>query len=413
MVKLISWLFPVTLFSFMAGSIHYLSALFDDKTRLGFLLLLTAQALFAPQRTRREWLAFGAIYLYLVWCVTTSYWSAVIDLSFAKSLACCLVVFSFVMVGKNWALRQKEGALDFLGPISLAGLAAAGLGYFFSPYAYDGYLFQGFVHGANMLGWLLAIGLPWFLWRAYIHRRVPRWRFAWGIAPGLVMLFILMSQSRSALLLALCTIGGLLLALSKRKLLIYIYAMTLLVLLVVWFRPDALQSVVRQTVYKQSNQGLLYSREQPWADSWAAAQAGGWLGAGYGVSIGDQSWSGGLSSVGYGREKGNSQLAIVEETGVVGLGLYFFILPVLGGRIFKAFKRATTPELKVSLGLVLGAWTGMHLQSVFEAWWVAPGSPEFAAFWGLTGVALGLSALVERQPGGICHPAATPEVRHV
>jgi hypothetical protein len=32
----------------------------------------------------------------------------------------------------------------------------------------------------------------------------------------------------------------------------------------------------------------------------------------------------------------------------------------------------------------------MIANSVFEAWWVAPGSPEAAYFWGLVGIALGM-----------------------
>jgi len=33
---------------------------------------------------------------------------------------------------------------------------------------------------------------------------------------------------------------------------------------------------------------------------------------------------------------------------------------------------------------------GLFVQSIFEAWWVAPGSPEAVYFWALTGVSIGL-----------------------
>jgi hypothetical protein len=40
---------------------------------------------------------------------------------------------------------------------------------------------------------------------------------------------------------------------------------------------------------------------------------------------------------------------------------------------------------------MLGAIVGMLIQSVFEAWWVAPGAPEFAYLFSILGVATGLS----------------------
>jgi O-antigen ligase len=99
-----------------------------------------------------------------------------------------------------------------------------------------------------------------------------------------------------------------------------------------------------------------------------------------------------LTAVGYGREKGNSQLAIVEETGLVGLAFYLVLVFALISRVYGGFAMAKNPRAKVALGLAFGAVVGMLFQSVFEAWWVAPGAPESVAFWALTGVSLGLCA---------------------
>jgi len=392
-----TWLFPLTLFAFMGVTIHFVSVVFTVNTRWFFILLLCGQSLLAIHLGNRDRFVVFALSAYLVWCVMTSYWSESVDLSLAKSIAMVIVVFSMVLGGKNWVLRQGEQkALDYLIPTALVGLVAAGMGYFFSPFAYDGELFQGFVYGANMLGSLLGMGLPWFLWVAYVNNRVPRWRFVWGVAPGLVLLFILMSQSRAALLMALFSVGGLVVSLSKRNLLIYICALVLLGSLGAWLRPDYLEEAVQQAVYKHGDE-IFYSRKQVWEESWAGAQQGGWLGGGYGVSIGSDSWSQGLTAVGYGREKGSSQLAIIEETGVVGLCLYLSLLVAIGSRIVYAFLHTQNLDLKVSLGVVSGAWFGMHAQAIFEAWWVAPASPESVAFWALTGVGLGLCTLVDRK----------------
>jgi hypothetical protein len=49
------------------------------------------------------------------------------------------------------------------------------------------------------------------------------------------------------------------------------------------------------------------------------------------------------------------------------------------------------------MGLLIGTLSGMILQSVFEAWWVAPGAPEFAYFWAVAGAALGAARLIRNQ----------------
>jgi len=98
-----------------------------------------------------------------------------------------------------------------------------------------------------------------------------------------------------------------------------------------------------------------------------------------------------LSALSYGREKGNSQLAIVEETGLVGLGLYGILLITLFTPLISAHLREKSRDGKVILGLITGALAGLTLESVFEAWWVAPGSAESAYFWSLAGVGLGIA----------------------
>jgi O-antigen ligase len=119
-----------------------------------------------------------------------------------------------------------------------------------------------------------------------------------------------------------------------------------------------------------------------------------------------------LTAVGYGREKGNSQLAIVEETGVIGLVFYAFFLSALFSYLFRAFRGASDERAKVALGLVTGALLGMTFQSVFEAWWVAPGSPESAFFWAIAGLGLGLSHLVmPKRAEGVAIPDRYARIR--
>jgi O-antigen ligase len=162
--------------------------------------------------------------------------------------------------------------------------------------------------------------------------------------------------------------------------------------------PSLYERFERQYIYKlgTKEQGVLYTREEVWQVSYDQAKKGGWLGGGYGVTIGETvnaNFQGGFTSVGYGREKGNSQLAIVEETGLVGLGIYLASLYLLFARLSKSVLRWPRSPEKMLLSIVVGTLFGMLVGSVFEAWWVAPSSPESVYFWTLAGVALGLAGL--------------------
>ena len=75
----------------------------------------------------------------------------------------------------------------------------------------------------------------------------------------------------------------------------------------------------------------------------------------------------------------------------MGLALYFTLILALFRRLVRGHFREEDRETKVVLGIVIGALGGLTIMSVFEAWWVAPGSPESAYFWSLAGVGLGLT----------------------
>jgi hypothetical protein len=52
----------------------------------------------------------------------------------------------------------------------------------------------------------------------------------------------------------------------------------------------------------------------------------------------------------------------------------------------------------------------MTVMGFFEAWWVAPGSPESIWFWAMVGIGLGLCQVVDRQV--IVNQNAAPIVPH-
>lgn len=391
-------LFPLVVLAFMGPAVAYLSALFDIRVRWGLLAFLIVAVLFSKRKSKFQNKGIVTLLgLCSIWALTTTFWSESFDLSFMKAMAFLFASVPLVLAGQKWvATKGIVGSWTYLAPVALVAMMAAVLGYFLSPFAYSGNLFQGFVYGPNMMGSLLAIALPCLLWQTWRQWHVPRWRTFWILACLANFGFIYITQSRGALLVALCSLGGMCLAFSRRKTLSVGFLFAVVVVLIVAVRPGLQTRVVQQVIYKHSDD-VFYTRVQPWSESWEKAQLGGFLGAGYGVSIGSGTWGGGLTAVGYGREKGNSQLAIVEETGLIGLFFYLILVITLVARIYGSFANAKNRQAKVALGLGFGAVTGMLLQSVFEAWWVAPGAPEAVAFWALVGVCLGLCSKKDEQ----------------
>lgn len=244
-----------------------------------------------------------------------------------------------------------------------------------------------------MFGSLMAMTFPLLLWRCYITRSRPRSRYAWISIVVFAMFLTLMSMSRAALLVALLSLAGGLISISTNRLVIVIYLIISIVTLVYFINPEIESKVIKQVVYKHAD-SITYTRVQVWGESLEKATLSGWFGAGYGVSIGSAIREiQGLTAVGYGREKGNSQLAIIEECGVVGFILYLLTLVSLFQVLLNRYKWTDNKDIKVALGLFIGALSGMIAQSFFEAWWVAPGAPESAAFWALVGCAIGVAAM--------------------
>lgn len=394
MNSLFSYLFPVTLLAFIGTSVAYISAVFSNNNRWIFLGLLFIQQIVAKHRRNSPVSFTACLFLYSVWCISTTFWSERSELSFMKSALFFILTFTMISAGQYWVARKGlNKSFDYLIPLSVVAFAAAIPGYFINPHAFDGKLFQGYVYGSNMFGSLVAMTIPFTLWRCYLNWSRPRMRNIWVGLFLLSMLFLLMSMSRSAMLMALLCLTVGLFSVTINRLIIGLYFIIVIVAFVYSFNPGIGSKFVKKVVYKNADT-ISYTRVQTWGDSLEKATLGGWFGVGYGVSIGSASRElQGLTAVGYGREKGNSQLAIIEETGVVGLILYILTLVSLFQVLLSRYIQTENKDLKVALGLFIGALTGMVVQSVFEAWWVAPGAPESAAFWALVGCALGLAAL--------------------
>lgn len=386
------FIFPLAILAFAGSSYTYLDRIFTASTRWGFLGLLLLSILFSFRKISSGHWTIMLLFLYAVWGVTTSIWSEAMDLSLLKSSVFAVVSFTFYFAGSFWGeVVGRDRIFDFLFPVLLMTFVSSLLGYFLSPFAFDGDFFQGFVHGSNMLGFLIAISAPCVLWKYYKADARTVDRMLYGFMAAALAYFLYLSHSRAAMLAVFCVLATFLYVVSLKRALLLAGLISFLIVMMMTFNPEALKTVIHDTVFKKSNT-LLYTRAQTWEESFAQAQKGGLLGGGYGVTIGSDAWKGGFSAVGYGREKGNSQLAVTEETGLVGLFLYSLLMISIFLSMISALGSARGMDERVAMALCLGAIAGFFVNSCFEAWWVAPGSFESVAFWSVVGVATGISS---------------------
>lgn len=401
-----TWLFPMAVFSFLATAVQYLNQIFGPTQRWGFLALLL---LYLVARGRLSTVFRGspgaALLLIVGWNLATILWSIVPSLSFAKGIAFFFVAVVMNGAGQYWVLRHGSArSMDYLLPSVLLAVLVSALG---RGVAGGGgiidtggtvTLYQGLTSNPNMFGSLMAMSLPLLLWRVY-KENLPQWRSLWMLLLGGILVSLLLSNSRAALLMALATCLGMFLAVDLRRRQLIVSMTALLALLILPSIPTLLDIAIDRYVYKggTQDQGLFFSREQLWKESSQHALEGGLQGVGYGATVGATSFAGGLTAVGYGREKGNTQMAIMEETGLIGLGLYAAFLILLFRRMLRSFRWARTRDERVLLGILTGMLVGLTLQGIFEAWWVAPGSPEAAYWWAFVGVASGVPLALERR----------------
>jgi len=149
-----------------------------------------------------------------------------------------------------------------------------------------------------------------------------------------------------------------------------------------------------------TEKAVFQSRYSVWKQSLARAEKGGLIGAGFGVNINNHAFSGdalsGQISSKYKGEKGNSQLAIIEETGIIGFGLYLILIISLFGSAIPRYLQLKGVD-RVVMGTMLGAIIGLLLESLVEGWWDSAAGPEVICFWTFVGVIHGMIFLQKRK----------------
>lgn len=349
---------------------------------------------------------------YLSWCILTTLWSNVPILSFSKSMLFSLNVIVLLSAGSFWVIKYGyEHSLRWLFLLLVIALIS-GLKGGASAGSIDNYgsfnLYAGLNGNANAFGFLMAVISPFIFIKLYENKAKKSQLALWVLILILDVHFLAASYSRSSAIIFTCVFGFFTVSLPlSKKIVMSFFAFFCITIMLLMMPTGYLENLFLTHIIKfhgastTDNANVIFqSRDSVWKKSIARAERGGLMGGGFAASIGNNKFSGtALSSqvsAKYGHEKGNSQLAILEETGIVGFVLYIIF-------IFSFFFYAISSYLrlhgtnKVFMGVTLGVILGLLLESLVEGWWDSAAGPEVICFWTFVGIIFGMIYLQKRQ----------------
>jgi len=353
------------------------------------LILNILLAIGLINHTRESLTNISIILVFPAYCLITSIWSLNPAISFQRSLYLLLLyagILSSVLLYKRFF---PDKGLGFLIPANFIILFLSAISLIFNIPADswtggNGLGFMGFAGHQNTLAAALLFTLPVLL--AYKTKdkstkiKVSEIFYFLLLIFNFLLLFLTYSRA-SILALGVGIITYLLLTKSK-KILLLLFSITAL-LLIFYFTIPFIQNSIDKVLNKDGG-NILGRRTVLWEPSLEAAKMGGIFGLGYGVSAPDiitPIKTGSHYEDGrYVREKGNSVLAMIEETGYFGLLL--FLLPVillLGKFKIQKSKFKIAPDHS-TFYIVNCTLVAMFVHAQFEAWWVGAGSITLPLF---------------------------------
>jgi O-antigen ligase len=252
----------------------------------------------------------------------------------------------------------------------------------------------------NSLGAVAGVALiPTLLW-GYIsaESNAQRWRL--GSALMVAAVLVMSSFARAAIGAAALSLLLVCVALRQYRLLIKGAAVAAVIAVLVIMlvpretdSPDLARSepITSAFIYKgKQDQGVFGSRRGIWKQTWDAIQAHPWFGSGFGTSVTDED----LTRLDYAtrhvdswvvREHGNSYLAIVEWTGLLGVLPFFTLVALAVANVVKVLTwlRRTGDVFSPAVPAAAIVAAGLF-HAMFEDWMFAVGYYLSVFFWAMT-----------------------------
>lgn len=329
------------------------------------------------------------IFVFPVYCLISSIWSLNPIISLQRSLYLLLMyagILSSVLLYKK---SFPNNGIEFLIPANFLVIVLSAISLIFSIpadrwTAGNGLGFMGFAGHQNILAAALLFTFPGIFTLVISDQRTVNSKvsfnriFFWLLFTANCLLITLTYSRASIFALGIGIFTYLLLIKSKKIIAILFSLSALLILLYLSITP--IQSSTDSILNKDGG-NILDRRTVLWEPSFEAAKLGGIFGLGYGVSAPDiktpVSTGSHYEDGRYVREKGNSVLAMIEETGYFGLLL--FLLPIL--LFLRKCSIKQNFKNNYSFLILNSSLAGMLLHAQFEGWWVGVGSIHLPIFY--------------------------------
>lgn len=400
---------PLTVVTFVCLGTRFVDALGSSDLRWVCMSFLFLYLLLNKYLLKYINYSYAALLLiYLGWCISTTLWSEVPILSFSKSTAFFLNVITMISAGSLWVIKYGyERSFSWIFFVLIVFLLSGCGGGGVTIGGTDGSIaeYAGLSGNPNGFGFLAAVISPFVVWKLYQYKKNKIQRLIWLMLVAIDIYFLFRSYSRSSIVILSCVLCFFCLSLpvSKKITMVILLFFSLLITLVMT-PMSYLESIILPHIIKRSyavsnitSEDILNSRSHKWAKSYQQAMKGGLTGGGFAVTIGDKDFTDkNLSGAGYGREKGNSQFAIMEETGIIGLVFYVALLIVFFTISMPYFFHLQGSK-KVALGLALGAILGLLMESIVEGWWDSAAGAEVICFWTFVGMVYGMIYLEKKS----------------
>ncbi len=331
---------------------------------------------------------FYFLMLFPLYAAITSFWSLDLKYSLMRSLFNIFLYLGILLMFINNFSVEKIKNLNFLIP---ANIIINLISYFslILEIPHDGWIggsnygFKGFANHQNTLASISLLTLPGITTLIFKDNKLIKFL---GILFLFTNIFLILITFSRATLFSLF-VGIILFFLINKN---FTNLFLLLVLIVAGFyfllQFNKGEVLIRTLLFKGGD--TIFARRQIlWISSYKAALKGGIFGLGYGISdpnnINSDTGSYYKGKI-YIREKGNSTLGLIEETGLFGLAL--FLIPIIA--FYYKFFMIESFQKNTEMKIIFSTISASIIHSQFEAWWVGVGSVQLPLFlsylvWGL------------------------------
>lgn len=396
-------------------SLYFLGALLLLAVFLVFLALILNPNSTLPntftEKTKTELFNTHLIKLFIftgsfgLWAIVTGIWSPFSTVSITRGIYFIAISSGAILIGYLWKNDERNDMLGLLLPanlvvilISLYSLMTSSPEDSWS--GGHGLGFKGYATHQNALASAIIFTFPAVIF-PLINKLTQKstnrlegkssssnfldYKLLFYILIAAINIYLLLiSVSRAALLTLAILFFVFILLNFKLKTILLVVPIIILASIISFRTIPEVKNFIFKTEQNIGDRRIININE-----TIKAAKIGGWTGIGYGISAtpSDTNVIGHYENNGkmFVREKMIGVLAIIEETGIIGLALFVLPFIFIGSTLFKKLK--TSSERKrnyIAFLIALIAAFCFHAQ--IEAWWVGVGSIELPMFFMILGL---------------------------